>query len=127
MITGSWGQSLSPGNEQRDFWSTDAAGRPGSRNLAGIEDPVVDELVELVISAPTRESLVQRTRALDRMLQWGFWVIPQFHSRVDRVIYWDKFGHPEQTPTTGVNVLRWWVDESREQTLPERRKTVRRS
>jgi len=127
VVTSVWGQSLSPGNEQRDFWSTDAATRNGSRNLAGIQDPVIDELIELVIAAPDRESLIQRVRALDRVLQWGHWVIPQFHSKVDRVIYWDKFGHPEQTPTTGVSVLRWWVDDGKAQTLPERRRAVRRS
>ncbi|MGH6886498.1 MAG: extracellular solute-binding protein, partial [Geminicoccales bacterium] len=70
-------QSLSPGNEQREYWGSAAADEPGSRNIAGIKDPVVDELIELVIQAPTRESLVQRTRALDRVLLWGHYVIPQ--------------------------------------------------
>jgi len=124
MVTTVWGQSLSPGNEQRDFWSSDAADREGSRNLAGIKDPVIDELIELVIAAPDRESLVQRVRALDRVLQWGFWAIPQFHSKVDRVIYWDKFDHPEQTPTTGTSILRWWIDKGRESTLSERRRAM---
>src|SRR5690606_28275229 len=76
MIVGGWPQSLSPGNEQRDFWSSAAAKEPGSRNTAGIMDPVIDELVELVIAAPTRESLVARTRALDRVLLWHFFVVP---------------------------------------------------
>jgi len=124
MVTTVWGQSLSPGNEQRDFWSSDAADREGSRNLAGIKDPVIDELIELVIAALDRESLVQRVRALDRVLQWGFWAIPQFHSKVDRVIYWDKFDHPEQTPTTGTSILRWWIDKGRESTLSERRRAM---
>jgi len=124
VVTTVWGQSLSPGNEQRDFWSTDAADREGSRNLAGIKDPVIDELIELVIAAPDRESLIQRVRALDRVLQWGFWAIPQFHAKVDRVIYWDKFDHPEQTPTTGTSILRWWIDKGRESTLAERRRSM---
>ncbi len=124
VVTTVWGQSLSPGNEQRDFWSSDAAGREGSRNLAGIQDPVIDELIELVIAAPDRESLVQRVRALDRVLQWGFWAIPQFHSKVDRVIYWDKFDHPEQTPTTGTSLMRWWIDKGRESTLADRRRSM---
>ncbi len=124
VVTTVWGQSLSPGNEQRDYWSSDSADRDGSRNLAGIKDPAIDELIELVIAAPDRESLIQRVRALDRVLQWGFWVIPQFHSKVDRVVYWDKFGHPEETPTTGSNLLRWWIDEGRESTLAERRRSM---
>ncbi|MEM9684863.1 MAG: extracellular solute-binding protein, partial [Pseudomonadota bacterium] len=88
MIVGSWGQSQSPGNEQRDFWGTDAADRSGSRNLAGLKDPVIDELVEVLIAAPDRESLVTATRALDRVLLWKFFVIPNWYSPVDRVAYW---------------------------------------
>ena len=74
-----WGESLSPGNEQRDHWTSKEASVPGSRNYAGIRDPVVDKLVDLVIQAPDRPSLMARTRALDRVLLWGFYVIPQWH------------------------------------------------
>lgn len=115
MVVGSWGQSQSPGNEQRDFWSSKAADAPGSRNLAGIRNPVIDELIELVITAPTRESLVQRSRALDRALLWGYYVIPQFHIGVDRIAYWDKFGIPEYVPLNGeaVNIDAWWFDPAK--------------
>lgn len=109
MITGSWGQSQSPGNEQRDFWTTLAADTPGSRNFAGLKNPAVDALVEQIISAPTRADLVNRTQALDRILQWSFLVIPHYHNTVDRVAYWNIFDHPP-SPDEGVQFLTWWVD-----------------
>ncbi len=109
-----WGQSLSPGNEQRSYWSTQSADTPGSRNLAGIKNPVIDELIELLIAAPDRTSLVNRTRALDRVLLWGHYVIPHWHVRVDRVAYWDKFEHPGVIPDAGYQIETWWVDPSRE-------------
>ncbi|MBT3401247.1 MAG: ABC transporter substrate-binding protein, partial [Rhodospirillaceae bacterium] len=123
MIIGSWGQSLSPGNEQRDYWSTNAAEAAGSRNLVGIQDPIIDELIELVISAPSRESLVQRTRALDRALLWGNYVIPQFHLPVDRIAFWDKFGRPAKIPLLGerTNISAWWVDPAKEAALGTRK------
>lgn len=122
VIIGTWGQSLSPGNEQRDFWGSDFADRPGSRNLMGIKDPVVDALVEGVIHAPDRESLVDRVRALDRVLQWGHWVIPQWHIPYDRLVYWDRFGRPETTPTQGVQFDAWWIDPGKADALEARRK-----
>jgi microcin C transport system substrate-binding protein len=91
-------QSLSPGNEQRDFWSSEEADTDGSRNWAGIKDPVVDELIDKVISAPDRQTLVATTHALDRVLLWGFYVIPQWHMQAHRLVYWDKFGKPAQLP-----------------------------
>src|SRR3546814_1597659 len=90
VIVGGWGQSRSPGNEQAEFWGSDAADRAGSRNTIGIEDPVVDELIALVIAAPSRESLVVRTHALDRVLLWHHFVVPNWHTRPDRIVYRDK-------------------------------------
>ncbi len=104
-------QSLSPGNEQRDFWTSEAAVTPGSRNIAGVQYPVVDELVELVISAPDRVSLITRTRALDRVLLWGHYVVPHWHSRVFRVAYWDKFARPDITPKYGLALDAWWAKD----------------
>jgi microcin C transport system substrate-binding protein len=106
----SFGQSLSPGNEQRDYWGSEAADIPGSRNTIGIKDPVVDHLVEKIIEAPTREDLVAATRALDRVLLWGHYVIPHWHIRTFRVAYWDKFDRPQNNPPYGLPVLSWWVD-----------------
>ncbi len=117
MISGIWGQSESPGNEQREFWSSSSATRNGSRNLAGISDPVIDELIELVSSAPTRASLVQRTRALDRALVWGHYVIPQWHSTVDRIVYWDRYGIPETVPRSGVQLDTWWIDPEKDEAI----------
>ncbi len=125
MVTGNWGQSQSPGNEQRDYWSSQAATAPGSRNLMGISDPVIDDLIELVISAPSRDSLVQRTRALDRALLWGFYVIPQFHLSSDRIAFWDKFGRPDKVPLLGEasNIGAWWIDPAKEAALGKSAKT----
>ncbi|NNE84548.1 MAG: ABC transporter substrate-binding protein [Alphaproteobacteria bacterium] len=122
MVISGWGQSQSPGNEQRSFWSSQSAEARGSRNLMGIADPVIDELIELVITATTRESLVQRTRALDRALLWGHYVIPQFHLASDRIAFWDKFGRPEKIPLLGeaTNLSAWWVDPEKEAALKQR-------
>lgn len=103
-------QSLSPGNEQRDFWTCAAAQTQGSRNVAGVCDPVVDALVERIIDAPSREALVTRTRALDRVLQWGFYAVPNWHTDVFRVAYWDRFGRPEENPPYGLALDTWWYD-----------------
>jgi len=90
MVVHSFGQSLSPGNEQRDFWGSQAATRNGSRNLVGVQDPVVDELIDMVIQAPSREELVHRTRALDRVLLWHHFVVPNWHIGYFRVAYWHR-------------------------------------
>lgn len=121
MVIQSFGQSLSPGNEQRDFWGSSAADRPGGRNIIGIKDPAIDKLIELVISAPDRESLVTRTRALDRALLWNHYVIPQWHIQTFRVAYWDKFGRPATTPKYGLGFDSWWVDPAREAKLNEKK------
>jgi microcin C transport system substrate-binding protein len=109
MIVHGFGQSLSPGNEQRDYWASSAAERPGSRNVTGIADPVVDQLVDMIIQAPNRAELVHRTRALDRVLLWHHLVVPNWHIGYFRVVYWDKFGRPE-TPPYGLPLeATWWV------------------
>jgi microcin C transport system substrate-binding protein len=109
MVVGSWGQSPSPGNEQRDYWGSAAADLPGSRNLAGVRSPAVDRLVELLVQAETRDELETRARALDRALLWGHYVIPQWHSGVVRVAYWSKLAHPEDLPRYGIAFDAWWV------------------
>ena len=107
-------QSLSPGNEQRNYWTTDSADVPGSRNLAGIRDPVVDGLVDLLIRAPDRDTLVATTRALDRVLLWGHYVIPQWHIRSFRLVYWNKFGRPRIRPKYGLGFpTTWWIDQEK--------------
>jgi microcin C transport system substrate-binding protein len=121
MIVNVWAQSLSPGNEQRDFWHSREADVPGSRNLAGIRSPAVDRLIDLVIEAPDRAGLVARTRALDRALLWGHHVIPQWHSPVFRVAYWDKFGRPATAPKYALGFDTWWVDPGKDTALARNR------
>ena len=110
MTVEAFGQSLSPGNEQRDYWGSEAADTPGSRNTIGIKNPAVDHLIDKIIQAPTREDLVTATRALDRVLLWGHYVIPHWHTRTFRVAYWDKFDRPDINPPYGLPVFSWWVD-----------------
>ena len=123
VIVESLSQSLSPGNEQRDFWSSENAMSEGSRNIAGVRDPVIDQLVEQVISATDRNSLVIRTRALDRVLLWNFYVIPHWHINFYRVAYWDKFSRPAKTPLYALGLETWWLDRTKELILEQRRAT----
>ena len=102
-------QSLSPGNEQMDFWSSEAARTPGSRNLPGVSDPVVDELIAQIIAAPDRAGLIARTRALDRVLRAGHYLIPHFHITAFRVAYWDRFARPAVSPKYALGFDTWWV------------------
>lgn len=120
MVVNVWGQSLSPGNEQREFWSSAAADQAGSRNLAGLKNPAVDQLVDQLIAAPDRASLVTRTRALDRALQWNYLVIPHWHLPYDRIAFWDKFGYPSVTPLQGVQLNAWWMDPAKAAALGQR-------
>lgn len=111
MTNGLFPQSLSPGNEQRDFWGADKADVNGSRNIIGIKDPVVDALIAGLVAAPTREDLAAHAKALDRVLLSGHYVIPNWHTDHYRVAYWDKFGRPEVTAPYGLGVPEtWWQD-----------------
>ncbi|MFT6916937.1 MAG: microcin C transport system substrate-binding protein [Motiliproteus sp.] len=112
MLVYSYGQSSSPGNEQRDYWHSSMADIEGSRNLMGIKNPAIDSLIELVVAAPDREQLVLRTRALDRALQWNHYLIPQFHISSYRVAYWDKFAMPETRPKYALGFDSWWLKET---------------
>lgn len=115
-----FGQSLSPGNEQREYFGSEAADIQGSRNVIGIKSKVIDALIDQVIAAPDRESLIQRTRALDRVLQWGHYVVPHFHSRVYRMVLWNQFGFPKTPPKYGVALDSWWIDPALQAALPRR-------
>ena len=121
MIVWVWGQSETPGNEQYEYWSQAAADSAGSRNLAGVRDPVVDELIGLMLRSDSREQLNQRARALDRVLSWGHYVVPHWHIRADRILYWDKFGRPKTPVRTGVMTDRWWFDAERASALEKER------
>ena len=113
MVIWAWPQTLSPGNEQRSYWSSAYADQPGNPNVVGLKDPVIDALVEQVIAAPDRANLVARVHALDRALQWGFYVVPNWYIGYDRIAYWDKFGRPEVIPAQGVQLDAWWYDPAK--------------
>ncbi len=114
-------QSESPGNEQREYWGSRAAATPGTQNFAGVSDPAVDALVDLVINAPDRKNLEARTRALDRVLQWGFYVVPQYRLYADWVAYWDRFSRPPDNPRIGYYPFIWWVDPQKDAALRAKR------
>jgi microcin C transport system substrate-binding protein len=111
-VTKVWGQSLSPGNEQRDYWGSQAADRPGSQNLAGIKDPGVDALIDRVIFAKDRDELVAATHALDRVLLAHDYVVPQWSYPFTRTARWNRFGRPATLPAYGEPAFPavWWWD-----------------
>lgn len=110
IIVGNWGQSLSPGNEQREFWGSEAAGRNGSRNYVGIKNPAIDALVEKIIFAPDRKQLITACKALDRALIWNHYVVPMWFIAYERTARWDRFGKPDKLPdySTGFPTIWWW-------------------
>ncbi len=112
VITGVFAQSLSPGNEQREYWGSAAADRPGSRNSIGIKNPVVDKIIDLIIFAQSREDLVAATRAIDRVLLWNYYILPDFYRADKWFPHWNRFGLPEKTPdyNVGFPILWWWDD-----------------
>lgn len=114
MVYQAWGQTLSPGNEQRDFWGTVAADTPNSRNYSGIKDPVLDALIDKVVFADDRETLIAATRALDRVLLAEHLVLPTYAAVDERVARWDRFGHPETLPAFSVGFPTvWWWDAAK--------------
>lgn len=120
MIVGSFPQSANPGNEQREYWTTPYADQPQSRNLIGLKNPVVDALVEQLIRAHSREELNTAAQALDRVLRWGFYVIPQFHLAATRIAVWDKYGYPEPFPEYNLDLSAWWVDPESAKVINQR-------
>ena len=113
MIVGVAGGQVSPGNEQRALWNSGEADKEGGINYAGVKDPVVDALVDLVVAAQDRPSLVFRARALDRVLLYGHYLIPQWHNSSTRVAYWNKLARPVAVPKYGVDFYAWWIDAKR--------------
>jgi microcin C transport system substrate-binding protein len=111
MIVDLWGESLSPGNEQREYWGSQTADQPGSRNAIGIKNAAVDTLIDNLIFAKDRAGLIAATKALDRVLLWNFYVVPQFTYGFQRYARWDRFSHPEPLPQYGISgfpALWWW-------------------
>jgi microcin C transport system substrate-binding protein len=114
MMVYVFGQSQSPGNEQRDYWHSSTADREGSRNLIGLKDPVVDDLVDKIIYAETQEDLVAASMALDRVLWYGYYVVPNWYLNKHRVVYWNKFQRPDTLPlyySPMQALTTWWEKE----------------
>jgi microcin C transport system substrate-binding protein len=125
MTIDSIGQGFHPGNEQRDYWTCAKARENGSQNVAGICDPVIDELVEMVIAAPNQAELIARTRALDRVLLHHNYMIPHWHSRSFRIAFWERFGLPPRMPRFGLGFpAAWWIDPARDAALAEARRNL---
>jgi microcin C transport system substrate-binding protein len=112
MIIDLWAESLSPGNEQREYWGSQTADQPGSRNTIGIKNPAVDALIGNLIFAKDRAGLVAATKALDRVLLWNFYLVPQFTYGFQRYARWDRFGHPDPLPKYAISGFPniWWWD-----------------
>ena len=112
MIIHGFRQSDSPGNEQREFFSSAAADHEGSENYIGVKHPVIDELIESLIQAPNREELVAHSKALDRVLLNEHYVVPMWYYDAYRIAYWDKFDQPERTadllPVFRLAFYTWW-------------------
>lgn len=113
IMVGSWPQSLSPGNEQREFWGSEAAKREGSRNYVGIANPAIDALIEKLVLAPDRDSLVAACKALDRALIWNHYVVPMWFTPYQRTARWNRFGRPDTLPdlSTSFPTIWWWDAE----------------
>jgi microcin C transport system substrate-binding protein len=113
MIKRYWGVSLSPGNEQQFYWGSEVGQKDGSRNYPGINSPAVDALIEKLISATNREELTTAIHALDRVLLWGHYVVPLYHSNKDRIAYWDFFEYPDEIPLYGIVIESWWINKDK--------------
>ena len=110
MMVGGFGQSESPGNEQREYWGSDKATVQGSRNYIGIQEPVIDEIITQLIHATSREDLVTKTRALDRVLLANHYVIPMWHYPKWRIAYWDNIKRPENLSGSSPLITQsWWA------------------
>lgn len=109
-----FGQSLSPGNEQRNYWGSASADQKGGLNFIGVKDPVIDALTEKLTHAPDRKALVTICRAMDRVLLWNYFVVPHWHYGAFRLAYWDRFGQPALAPKYGLSYAdSWWIDPAK--------------
>ena len=124
MVVSTFSKSLSPGNEQRNFWGSDAANTNGAQNLIGIKNDVVDLLIEKIISAKDREDLIAATKALDRVLLWNHYVIPQWHISSYRTLYWDIFDKPKIRPKYSLGTNTWWININKVNSIGKRKKLL---
>ncbi len=114
IMVGNWGQSLSPGNEQRDFWGSESANKNGSRNAIGIKNPAIDKLIDAVIFAKDRAGLTTACKALDRAVIWNHYLVPMWYIPYERIARWDRYGKPEKLPDYNIGFPTiWWWDEAK--------------
>jgi microcin C transport system substrate-binding protein len=114
IVYSGWGQSMSPGNEQIDYFGSESAARDGSRNYGGVSDPGIDALIEKIIKSPDREDLVAATKALDRVLLAHHYLVPGWTLRASRTARWDRFAHPDPLPEFSIGFPTiWWLDEEK--------------
>jgi microcin C transport system substrate-binding protein len=115
IITYAWGESLLPGNEQHDYWGSQAAGQPGSENVIGIKNPAVDAMIDKIVAAKTPSELTAATRALDRVLLWNHYVVPQWSYSFLRTARWNRFSRPQTMPKYGLAAFPtlWWWDAAK--------------
>jgi microcin C transport system substrate-binding protein len=118
-------QSRSPGNEQYNYFASSGVKTEGSRNLAGINDTVVDQLVDRLVKATSREEQRTYARALDRVLLWGEYAVPNWYLAADRALYWDKFGRPDTNPWDGIDFGTWWIDQDKAASLADRKSALK--
>ena len=123
MVVQTFSQSLSPGNEQRNFWGSNAADTNGSRNIIGIKNPVIDSLIEKLINAKDREELITITKELDRVLLFHHYVIPNWHISSYRVLYWDLFDQPKIKPKYSLGFDTWWINQKKFDLIQSKRST----
>ena len=119
MTTSVMPQSLSPGNEQAQFWGSASADQPGNYNYAGIKNPAIDAMIEQVIRAPDRPALVTRTRALDRMLRAGYYQIPTYGKGENWLAYWNMYKQPAVKPKLSTGIDYWWSDAKQAQKVAQ--------
>jgi microcin C transport system substrate-binding protein len=121
IVIAYWEEPLTPGDEQRDYWGSRAANIPGSHNLIGIANNAIDTLIDRIVHAADRPELVATTRALDRVLLWHHYVVPQWAYANARTARWDRFAKPDQMPRYGASAFPsiWWWDAKRAAKLPE--------
>jgi microcin C transport system substrate-binding protein len=102
-----------PGSELRDYWSCAGAKSTGSANVPGICSPAIDAMIDQVIAAQDRATLGTAARALDRLLLWNWYMVPNWHSQTFNIAYWDRFGDPGIPIREGFNFDTWWVDQQK--------------
>ena len=119
MIVINYGSIISPGNEQKSYWGSATADQKASPNYMGVKNPVIDEIVDKLVSAKSRKELVTYTKVLDRILLFNFYLIPQFHIGHYRVAYWNKISRPNVSPKYDLGFDFWWFDPDKARNIGE--------